>query len=88
MDNGLPEILTPEEALAIQVLSEALVNDVNNRVSRLIKRLGLKRDLKIFSISITGFAMDLEVQDEYKEMVKNRVQNMKIKTDDSPDYMV
>jgi len=83
----LVEILTPNESLALQELTEALVMDCNNRVLRLIKRLGLKKNLKIFNIAVAGMTLELEVNDEFVDEIKQRTVKEEV-VRESPDYMI
>jgi hypothetical protein len=88
MNSRLGELLTPEEDLALQELSEALVTDINSRISRMIKRLRLKKVLKMFDIVVAGLSIKIEVSDEYLSLMEERGGNVEPEEDDTPSYMI
>jgi hypothetical protein len=87
--NNLPleSLLTQEEELALQDLSEALVVDINSRLSRVIKRLRLKKVLKMFDIKVAGLSVRIDVLDEYVEEIEERCED-ESRSDDTPNYMI
>jgi hypothetical protein len=86
-DLNLAELLTPEEDLALQELSEALVVDINSRVLRMIKKLRLKKVLKVFEISINGLSIKISIEDEYMSEMEERKKNER-QRDNTPNYMI
>ena len=86
-DLNLLALLTQEEDLALQELSEALVVDINSRVLRMIKKLRLKNVLKVFDISVNGLSIKIHVEDEYLGKIEERKKEDKPK-DDTPNYLI
>jgi len=68
----LGTLLTPDEQVALEVLSDGLIADINARLKRMKRVLGLKRALKLFEITVVGLQLTVEIDDETREYLLNR----------------
>ena len=68
----LGSLLLPEERAALEMLSDGLVADINARLKRIKRFLGLKRALKLFEVTVVGLQLTVEVDDETREYLLDR----------------
>jgi len=68
----LGSLLLPEEQAAIEMLSDGLIADINARLKRIKRLLGLKNALKLFEVTVVGLQLTVEVDDETREYLLDR----------------
>lgn len=59
------KILSLEQKVAIETLSDSILVDINARLKRIIRRLGIKRDLEKFTVEIVGIQLKIDVDEEF-----------------------
>jgi hypothetical protein len=68
----LGTLLLPEEAAALEVLSDGLIADINARLRRIKRVLGVKRALELFEVTVIGIQLTVEIDDETREYLLDR----------------
>jgi hypothetical protein len=86
--NSWDKLLLPEEQVALELLSDGILADINARLSRVIRRLGLKRELELFMVEVVGLQLAVQIDDETREyLLERRGKEGSSKVDsDSPNY--
>jgi len=69
---GLSTLLSLEEQMALEELSDGLIADINARLNRIKRILGLKRALKLFEITVDKLYLTVEINDETREYLLDR----------------
>ena len=68
----LGSLLMPEERMALEMLSDALIAGINARLRRIKRLLGLERALELFEVTVVGLQLTVEVDDETREYLLDR----------------
>ena len=86
---NLGSLLLPEEQAALEELSDGLIADINARLRRIKRVLGLKRALDLFEVTVIGIQMTVEVDDKTREYLVDRREEDDEKSsgdEDTPNY--
>lgn len=68
----LGALLMPDEQVALAELTDGLIADVNARLKRVSRILGLKKTLDLFDITVVGLHIAVEVDDETRAYLLDR----------------
>lgn len=68
----LGTLLLPEEQMALELLSDGLIADINARLKRIKRVLGLRRALELFEVTVVGLQLTVEIDDETREYLLDR----------------
>jgi len=84
----LGALLLPEEHAALEMLSDGLIADINARLTRIKRILGLKRALELFEVVVVGLQLTITIDDETREyLLERRGESEDSPADeDSPNY--
>jgi hypothetical protein len=86
---NLGTLLLPEERVALEMLSDGLIADINARLSRIKRVLGLKRTLELFNVTVVGLQLTVEIDEETREYLLERrgeSEESSAEDDDVPNY--
>ena len=70
-------LMTAEEDRALQDLCNALLEDINKRIPRVIRRLRLKKVLRHYEICVGGVTFGVVVDEETKKLLMERKKKLK-----------
>lgn len=88
-NDSLDGLLLPEEQIALELLSDGILADINARLFRVMRRLGLKRDLALFNVEVVGLQISVQLDDETREYLLERRKSLGssgFDNSNSPDY--